>query len=191
MRPFMSRKRGRIFAEFTDVEARLMVSLCSQLISLYEDRHATDTSEQDPLMAMMGSNQPVSEPEDPVLQRLLPNAYRDEPEDAAEFRRLTERQLTVNKSQNARSIIETFIAAGLDLAADSGPDLEVEMDADAALSWLRALTDLRIAVAVRLGIETDDDAEIISQSRDSQTLAMYDIYEWLGYVQETLVAAMP
>src|ERR1700735_2145399 len=37
--------------------------------------------------------EPVEIPEDPVLRRLLPDAYRDDSEAAKEFRRLTEADL--------------------------------------------------------------------------------------------------
>ena len=58
-------------------------------------------------------------------------------------------------------------------------------------AWLRALTDIRLSLAVRLGIETDEDADAASaQSDDEATAAMSDIFDWLGYVQETLVAAL-
>ena len=57
-------------------------------------------------------------------------------------------------------------------------------------AWLRSLTDIRLSLAVRLGIETDEDAMLISRSDDEATAAMSEIFDWLGYVQESLVAAL-
>jgi hypothetical protein len=57
-------------------------------------------------------------------------------------------------------------------------------------SWLRALTDIRLSLAVRLGIESEEDTQLVAQSGDDAIVAMSDIYEWLGYVQETLISAL-
>jgi hypothetical protein len=68
--------------------------------------------------------------------------------------------------------------------------VEVELDDDEVQSWLRALTDIRLSLAVRLGIESEEDTELVAQSDDEAIVAMSDIYEWLGYVQETLISAL-
>ena len=57
-------------------------------------------------------------------------------------------------------------------------------------AWLRALTDVRLSLAVRLGIEEEDDILIVAQSEDEAIAAMSEIYDWLGYVQETLISAL-
>ena len=57
-------------------------------------------------------------------------------------------------------------------------------------AWLRSLTDVRLSLAVRLGIEDEEDAERVAQSEDEAVAAMSDIYDWLGWVQESLVAAL-
>jgi hypothetical protein len=43
---------------------------------------------------------------------------------------------------------------------------------------------------VRLRIESDEDTALLGQSDDEATEAMLGMYDWLGYVQETLVAAL-
>ncbi|MET0449969.1 MAG: DUF2017 family protein, partial [Aeromicrobium sp.] len=65
-----------------------------------------------------------------------------------------------------------------------------ELDAEEVQAWLRALTDVRLSLAVRLGIESDEDTLLVGQSDDEAIAAMSDIFEWLGYVQETLIAAL-
>ncbi|GAA3544643.1 hypothetical protein AFL01nite_16440 [Aeromicrobium flavum] len=184
MKPFRRRRRGTVTAVFELNEAQLLVNLASQVVELLQDRNAPSESEPDPLAQMIGMTGPVLPPEDPVLARLLPDAYRDDPTEAAEFRRFTEQSLTATKVGNARVLIECLEAGGLDVGAKN---VEVELDATQVMGWLRALTDIRIALAVRLGIETEEDAERLAESDDEATVAMGDVFDWLGFVQETLV----
>ncbi|MEJ7755917.1 MAG: DUF2017 family protein [Nocardioidaceae bacterium] len=66
----------------------------------------------------------------------------------------------------------------------------MELDAAAVQAWLRSLTDIRLSVAVRLGIESDEDLVAVADSDDETVVVMSDIYDWLGYVQETLVQSL-
>ena len=126
-----------------------------------------------------------------MLQRLLPDAYRDDTDESAEFRRFTERGLTSSKVANAEAVLESLRDAGLDeVDDDSDEPLEVELDPDGVQAWLRTLTDVRLSLAVRLGIEADEDAMLLHQSEDEAVAAMTELYDWLGYVQETLVTAL-
>ncbi|MBA4609484.1 DUF2017 domain-containing protein [Aeromicrobium sp. Marseille-Q0843] len=184
MKPFRRRRRGTVTATFELNEAQLMVNLASQVVELLQDRNGPSESEPDPLAQLIGMAGPVQPPEDPVLARLLPDAYRDDPVEAAEFRRFTEQALSATKVGNARVVIESLEAGGLDVGAKN---VEVELDEAQVLAWLRALTDIRMALAVRLGIETEEDAERLAESDDEATVAMGDVFDWLGFVQETLV----
>lgn len=184
MKPFRRRRRGTVTATFELNEAQLLVNLASQVVELLQDRNGPSESEPDPLAQLIGMSGPVQPPEDPVLARLLPDAYRDDPVEAAEFRRFTEQALSATKVGNARTVIEGLEAGGLDVAAKH---VEVELDEAQVLAWLRALTDIRMALAVRLGIETEEDAERLAESDDEATVAMGDVFDWLGFVQETLV----
>ena len=56
----------------------------------------------------------------------------------------------------------------------------VELTGPAAQSWLRTLTDLRLTLAARLHIDEDGDDGTGDE-------AMLDVYEWLGYLQGTLL----
>ena len=193
MKPFKRRRRGGISATFEVGEAHLLANLAGQVVELLRDRNGPEESHADPLAAQLGMGGPSLPPEDPVLQRLLPDAYRDDPEDAGEFRRFTERSLTSAKVLNAETLIGSLVDGGLtfgELPDEDGDPVEVELDADEVQAWLRALTDVRLSLAVRLGIETDEDTMLVAQSDDEAVAAMSDIFEWLGYVQETLVAAL-
>lgn len=184
MKPFRRRRRGTVTATFDLNEAQLLVNLASQVIELLQDRNGPSESEPDPLASLIGMTGPALPPEDPVLARLLPDAYLGDPVEAGEFRRFTEQSLSAGKVANARTVIESLEAGGLDVGDKK---VEVELDEGQVMSWLRCLTDIRIALAVRLGIETEEDAERLAESDDEATVAMGDVFDWLGFVQETLV----
>lgn len=197
MKPFKRRRRGGLLATFEPGEAHVIASLTSQVVELLRDRNGESASDPDPLAGELGlSGGPSLPPDDPVLRRLLPDAYRDDSGEAAEFRRFTERSLTSAKVANAETVLATLKDAGLDETsfdeedAEEQEPLEVELDAEAVQAWLRTLTDVRLSLAVRLGIESDEDAMLLHQSDDEAALAMAELYDWLGYVQETLVTAL-
>lgn len=184
MKPFRRRRRGTVVATFQLNEAQLLANLARQVVELLQDRNAPAESAPDPLAEMIGMTGPVLPPDDPVLARLLPDAYRDDPQEAAEFRRFTEQSLTSGKVANATALIESLEAGGLE---DGLKNVEVEIDDGQVMAWLRSLTDIRLALAVRLGIENEDDVERLAEEQDEAVLAMADVYDWLGFVQETLV----
>ena len=193
MKPFRKRRRGGIAATFEVGEAHLLASLSGQVVELLRDRNGAEESDVDPLAAQLGMGGPSLPPEDPVLQRLLPDAYRDDEVDAGEFRRFTERSLTAAKVLNAETLIGSLIDGGLTFGESSdldGEPVEIELDDAEVQAWLRALTDIRLSLAVRLNIETEEDAMLIGSSEDEAIVAMSEIYEWLGYVQETLIGAL-
>ncbi len=190
MQPFMRRKRDRIWAEFTYFEARLLVTLTGQVGALLSDRHAIETADPDPLASVINAGAPATEPDDPVLARLLPSAYRDDFEDAADFRRLTERSLAEHKLRNSQLIVDTLREAGFDPDIEDGPVLEVELTESSALGWLTALNDVRLALSIRLGITDEQDSSDLLASADDSKSAMAEIYEWLGFIQESLVGSI-
>ena len=197
MKPFKRRRRGGLLATFEPGEAQVIASLASQVVELLRDRNGESVSDPDPLAGELGlSGGPSLPPDDPVLQRLLPDAYRDDSDESAEFRRFTERSLTSAKVANAEALLATLRDAGLDETkvddedAEDQEPLEVELDAEAVQAWLRTLTDVRLSLAVRLGIESDEDMMLLHQSEDEAVIAMTELYDWLGYVQETLVTAL-
>jgi hypothetical protein len=115
-----------------------------------------------------------------VLARLLPDAYRDDPEAAGEFRRYTELSLRDGKVAAARTVLGTLPARGGRIRL-SPPDAE---------AWLRALNDVRLALGVRLGV-TDDFEEVGNGINPADPRAAYVwVYHWLAYLQESLVEAL-
>ena len=132
------------------------------------------------LEAAFGLTDATEAPRDPVLARLLPDAYRDDPEAAGEFRRYTELSLRDGKVAAARTVLGTLPARGGRVRL-SQPDAE---------AWLRALNDVRLALGVRLGV-TDDFEEVGNGINPADPRAAYVwVYHWLAYLQESLVEAL-
>ena len=83
-------------------EAQILINLVEQLLELLGEGdffHHYDSS--DPLAQLLAMPSEIVTPDDPVLLRLLPNAYAD-PEAASDFRRYTEPQLRGAKQKNLR-----------------------------------------------------------------------------------------
>ncbi|WP_392544989.1 DUF2017 domain-containing protein [Oryzobacter telluris] len=121
---------------------------------------------------------------DPALNRLLPNANREDDEVAAEFRRLTETGLRQRK------------AGALAVAAATlRHDDKVRLSEADARAFLTALTDVRLVLGERMGLRTDEDLEALEAAAHElddddplgYALAVYDFLTWL---QETLATAM-
>ena len=183
------RKSGAALATFSAFEADLLRSLASQLIELLRNEAATPES-QDPLEALLDFSGPTREPEDPVLQRLFPTAYPEDAEAASEFRRYTETDLRNGKAAGAAAIIDTLEDAGLADQPEGGTFIDVELPRPLAITWMRTFTDMRLAIATRLGIEDGDEEYWHSLPDEDPQAQVHDIYDWVGYLQETLVNAV-
>ena len=190
MSGFVPRGRGAM-ATFSGFEADLLRSLASQLVELLRNEAAVPSSATDPLEALLDFTGPTTEPDDPVLARLFPTAYPDDEEAAGEFRRFTEGALRDGKARNAAAIIDQLEEAGLppELEED-GLWIDVELDATQVNAWMRSFTDIRLALATRLGVEEGDEDYWRSLPDDDPRTHVHDIYEWVGYLQETLVESL-
>jgi len=190
MSGFMPRGQGAM-ATFSGFEADLLRSLASQLVELLRNEAAVPSSATDPLEALLDFTGPTTEPDDPVLARLFPNAYPDDEEAAGEFRRFTEGALRDGKARNAAAIIDQLEESGLPPELDEdGLWIDVELDAAQVNAWMRSFTDIRLALATRLGVEEGDEDYWRSLPDDDPRTHVHDIYEWVGYLQETLVASI-
>jgi hypothetical protein len=187
------RKSDRVIATFTGFEADLLRSLASQMVELLRNERAEPSSPAaDPFEALMSEfSGATTPPEDPVLARLFPTAYVDDEESASDFRRFTEGGLRDGKAAAAGMVIDTLEDAGLppELTED-GLVIDVELTRDEAETWMRAFTDVRLALATRLGVEAGDEHYWHSLPDDDPRAQAHDIYEWVGYLQETIVEAL-
>ena len=141
--------------------------------------HAGEPS-MDDLARLLGQTGPATLPDDPVLARLLPDAYADDAEAAGDFRRFTEHELRDGKAAAARTVLAT-------LPADGG---RIRLSEEDAQVWLRALNDVRLALGVRLAITEDFDARTADLDPADPRSAYMWIYDWLTFLQETLVRAL-
>jgi len=192
MSGFARHRRSRlIIANFSGFEADLLRSLASQLVELLRNERAVPAHAVDPLEAMFDFSGPTDEPYDPVLARLFPTAYRDDPEAAGEFRRFTEGTLRDGKADAAIAVIDSLEEAGLprELTED-GLVIDVELDESTAETWMRSFTDIRLALATRLEVEEGDEDYWAALPDDDPRGQAHDIYLWVGYLQETLVDAL-
>jgi hypothetical protein len=193
-------RKGGARASFPPLEANLLRNLSRQLIELLRDDGRREQGPDDSLESLFDFDEPVEAPQDPVLARLLPDAYDDE-ERSAEFRKFTEHGLRDAKVVQATTVIDSLERGGLDedeitvspdlpdARLDDAADVEVDLDADAVQAWLRCLTDLRLALAERLEITEEDMSGFEQLDEDDPKAGMYAVYSWLGYLQETLVDA--
>lgn len=129
----------------------------------------------------------LGEPKDPALVRLLPNAYDDEAAQL-EFRRLTEADIRAAKVDRLRKWVRALQEPGTEVAV---PEYE-------AGEWVAALTDVRLVLATRLGIESPEDAQDIhtrvgpegESSEEYTQFALGQIYSALTWLQESLLTAL-
>jgi hypothetical protein len=119
-------------------------------------------------------------PEDPALARLLPDAYEDDPKAAGEFRKYTESSLREAKKYFAQTVLDTLPAKGG----------RFQLTADQARDWMRALNDVRLMFGVRLDVTEDFEEQLAALSPEDPAVPMFEVYGWLGAVQESLVQAI-
>jgi hypothetical protein len=110
--------------------------------------------------------------DDPVLQRLLPDAFPDDPDANAEFADATRSRLAQSKADGARRITADL---------ESAPNGVVRLAPDEAVVWLKALGDVRLALAERVGIDA-----VQHDVRTPHGL----MYAWLTWLQGSLVDVM-
>jgi hypothetical protein len=209
MSTFKSLDDGSISITFTSQEAHVLINLTEQLVELLSEGDG-QSHQVDPLLHLVGISNADSLPEDPVLRRLLPNAYADE-KSAGEFRRYTEHGLREKKKAHALAIYEALLPQDEEWTGDTPLDkgfLTVTFPSAQSLEWLGGLNDLRLALAVRLGIGTNlgeskgaekeeepSNAESIHKKYelmvDSDPMkAVYSVYSWIGWLQQSLLEAL-
>jgi uncharacterized protein DUF2017 len=194
MQPFRSTRGGGVRAWLAASEASLLRNLVDQVVALIapdgpQDRqHGRDPERKadDEIAALEallhepapGTAQAI--PQDPVLARLLPDGYRDDPEAAGEFRKYTEPSLRDAKQQAAQQMLDSLPEGGG----------RVQLTADQAQAWLKALNDVRLALGIRLDVTEDFEDQWGRLTPEDPQWTAFEVYAWLGAVQESLVQAL-
>lgn len=178
---------------FAPAQAGVIRSLVGQVAELITSEMGGDPDDLSPgepasldraapeeLEKMLGLSGNVELPDDPVLARLLPDAYSDDPEASAEFRRYTEESLRSAKINSAQAVLASLPAGGGDVVL-SEPECQ---------QWLKALNDVRLALGVRLGI-TDEEQDLAENLSASDPRSAYIwVYQWLAYLQDSLIESL-
>lgn len=162
----------------SESERDVLINLSGQLIEILAER--VDVATSDPLAKMIGITGHDSPPDDEVLLRLLPNAYAD-PVDASEFRRYTESDLRAKKAQHAMLVRSQLMEM---------ENQSILLDSEGALGWLGALNDIRLALGVRLKVDENSHERLELLTPDDPMHAVFAVYSWLGWLQESLVLAL-
>jgi Domain of unknown function (DUF2017) len=179
------RTRRGVVVTFDEVEASLLRHLVGEVRELLVDGeeplpgpvppgHGLPTDAELVVLTGMGEPAGAGAPGDPALARLLPDAYRDDPASAGEFRRLTESALRRDKVSAADRLLATLPGEG------SG---EVRLDAELTETWLSTINDVRLALGTRLEV-SEEMAEPDPEDPDAPA---YVVYLWLTELQGVLV----
>ena len=186
------RTRNGVSARFSAAQAVIVRNLVSQVAELVSGdaveqpgappgpRPATSDPGELAGVEPFELGGPVTAPDDPVLARLLPDGYRDDPVAAGEFRQYTEPDLRAAKVAAARTVLSTLPASGG----------RVRLAGEAAQDWLRALNDVRLAIGTVLGVTEDYPDELPGADPADPRSAYLGVYHWLGYLQDSLVRAL-
>lgn len=175
-------------ATLDDVEVALLVSLVDQVGELL-GASATPAVEQearrDPFALWADEFGPAVDldHDDPLIRRLFPDAFADDPAASAEYRRLTE-----DAQRRARLADGELVLA--DLRATRAGELPLVVALGHLDPWIKTLNGVRLGLAVRLGIETEADHRRLERlpGRDPRA-QLVSLYDWLGAVLESLLEA--
>jgi hypothetical protein len=170
--------QGRVVLRTDDEEKLLLAELVRKIVELVTPDEPTPDA--DPLAALVGIDPYARRPDDPALRRLFPDAYADDEEAAAEFRRFTERSLRDTKLAHARTVLETLGRSGTKLVLSDGE----------AQAWLGTLNDLRLTLAERIGLDEENHQAFYDLPEDHPYFWLFHLYDWFTFLQETLVHAL-
>jgi hypothetical protein len=111
----------------------------------------------------------------PIHDRLFPDAFED-PEETRKYNTMVRDELKSNKLRALTAMRETL--------GDSGR-VSATLPTSEAHLWLTALTDIRLAIGVRLDV-SEEDMGREPDPADPDGLALV-VLHWLGWLQETMV----
>ncbi|MDQ7992659.1 MAG: DUF2017 family protein [Propionicimonas sp.] len=178
-----ARKGPFIRVRLSEYEATLLESLLDQLTGLLGVDDSPPAAD-DPFERWQAefSETGTLDDTDPVIERLFPAAYRDDPSASAEFRRFTQARQRQDRIDQAELVMTA-------LRDSDGGHKPVQVRVIEVDQWLKVLTAVRLSLAVRLGIESAADAdELDGLGEDDPRSYVYRVYEWIGYLSEGLLS---
>ncbi len=131
-------------------------------------------TEREVLRSLPGQLRELLENDDPSTRRLFPPAYADDAERNEEFDALVREEL-VNERVKALELMEETIDAD-------------RLDEEQIAAWLGVLNDVRLV----LGTMLDVTEEMYDRGvpRDDPRAEGFELYLYLGWLQEQVVASM-
>lgn len=170
------RSGDRLVGTLQHNEAVLLRGLVTQIREILAARLAE--SPVDELSAITGIRPgPSTPPRDRVLARLLPDFNQDDPELAGVLRSLHEPELIEAKDGVAAVVLRTCPPEGG----------KVRLTMAESEAWLSALNDIRLALGTVLDV-TEDMPDRLPES--DPRAPHLDVYQWLTFVQDSLVHAI-
>ena len=179
-------KSAEITITLSNDELHILINLVEQLLELLGEANFIHHYQSDDpfaqlMFAAMGNIQsPVEQPEDPVLRRLLPNAYADA-ESSAEFRKYTENSLRTAKQKHLFYLRQQLVSAV------EKELVKADIQVTDPSAWAIAINDLRLALAVRLDIEQSSYEKYEVMPRSDPQKPLFAVYFWLGGLQERMI----
>lgn len=121
--------------------------------------------------------------DDPVVRRIFPDAYPDDPAASHDFRRFTQAQQREQKVADAQVVLADL--------AGTGRKGVCHVEAEAVPAWLKTMTVVRLALAARLGIVDETSASEVAELPEQDPRSwVHELYQWTGWLQECLLGAL-
>lgn len=207
MRPFRRARRGYV-AELSASERLVLAHVVGDVVELLQEQTATvppegsDASRIEGVAPLSAPPDEVRVPADPAVRRLLPDASREDAEVSTEFRRFTQGDLAAEKAQRLL-LLADLLLAGDPQDAEALTPLIVRPDDARRVAG--ALTDVRVVLAERLDLRTDDQVEELhdevlsreeqgsepdEEAPDAARRFLASVFLMSGWLQESLVELM-
>ena len=164
----------QIVIHIETIEVKVLGDLANQLLDITAPNSEVVENE-DPLAALIGIDSQAAKPTDPILTRLFPDAYPDDPDASMEFRRFTERSLRDTNVTRAKRVL-----------ADLEGRTKLTLNSDQWQQWVGFLNSLRLALGTRLEIDQESWNE--ERSESDPLYQLHELYDWLTWMQETLIS---
>jgi hypothetical protein len=169
----IERDGAGVVLSLEEIEFHLLRDLVDQLVTLATPDVDSDKQE-DELAILVGIDSGASKPTDPVLTRLYPDAYPEDPEASLEFRRFTERSLRTASIDRAARVRASLVS-----------QQDISLDLEGWADWVGLINDLRLALGTRLDIS--ESLEESEMAANDPRAPLFDLYGWLTWMQDTLI----
>jgi hypothetical protein len=141
-----------------------------------------DTDERELLVRLMGEFETLlTGPDDnPLLARLFPVAYEDDPDKEAEYQRLMREELVASRLESMMTVTSVL-----------DPDDAETLDEGQTIAFMQSINAVRLVLGTMLGIENDDDDPATTDGGSAGSESPeYHLYNFLSWLLEWTVRAL-